>query len=59
MTKLQEYMYGLFHALEKKDYRKVDILLARISSLKLNEHDFARIENLVEDSDIECTRSAC
>ena len=59
MTKIQEYMYGLFHALESNDYQKVDILLARISNLRLNKSDFDRIENLVETKEIECTRPAC
>ena len=59
MPKIQEYMYGLFHALESKDYRKVDILLARISNLRLNKSDFDRIENLVESKEIECTRPTC
>jgi len=57
MTKLQEYMYGLYQALERKDYSKVDILLARISNLQLTPTDFSRIENMVEHNDFECTRA--
>ena len=59
MTKIQEYMYGLFQALETKDYQRVDILLARISNLRLTKSDFDRIENLVESKEIECTGPAC
>ena len=55
MTKIQEYMSSLFHALKRKDYEKVDILLARISNLRLTPDDFARIERLVEDTEVECT----
>ena len=55
MTKIQEYMRSLFPALKKKDYEKVDILLARISNLRLTPDDFARIERLVEDTEVECT----